>query len=135
MCADQHLALSEDYDDVPGLTLVLPGDLGKDEILTGVVQAIGQVRTQIAARALQFRNLAQGYAAGGDSLSQALCRGQALCAEHVIAVIDESIVEVFVLWDQYAAQCPPGTGEAPGPARPPGSPDAIPDLAPGQEHC
>ncbi len=124
MCADQHPALNEDYDDVPGLTLVLPGDLGKDEILTGVVQAIGQVRTQIAARSLQFRKLAEGYAAGGDSPSQALCRGQALGAEHAVAAIDEAIVEVFVLWDQYATQCLPGAGGATQSAMPPRSRDA-----------
>jgi hypothetical protein len=85
MCADLHPALSEGYNDVPGLTLVLPGDLGKDEVLTDVVKAIGQVRTQIAACALQFRKRAETYAAGGDVLRQALCRGQALGAEHAVA--------------------------------------------------
>jgi hypothetical protein len=122
MSIEQHPALSEDYDDVPSLTLVLPGGLSKDQILAGVVQAVGHARTEIAARAIQFRLLAEGDAFTGDAVSQALFRGQALGGENATAMIDEAIVEVFVLWDQYESQCLSETGQST-------EPHALPESA------
>jgi hypothetical protein len=44
------------------------------------------------------------YAASGDLLRQALCRGQALGAKCAMATLDEEIVEAFDLWQQYEVQ-------------------------------
>lgn len=101
MKADQHPALIVDYDDLPSLTLVLPGSLGKDQTLHGLVQAIRQVRTDLVARARQFQQRVEECAASGDQLRQALCRGQVLASEHAAAAIDEGIVGVFDIWGQY----------------------------------
>jgi hypothetical protein len=104
MNADQHPALSYEPADLPSLTLVLPGGLEHDQTLSGLIQAITQARGGLAARIRQFRQLADGYAARGDPLRQALCRGQALGGEHAGIAIDEAIIEIFDLWPQYEAQ-------------------------------
>ncbi len=101
MNTEQHPALITERDELPSPTLVLPGDLGKDQALTGLVQAIGQVRTDLAARVRLFQRRVQEFAASGDQLGQALCRGQVLAGEHAAATIDEGIVVAFNLWDQY----------------------------------
>jgi hypothetical protein len=111
MNGDQHPALSTDHDTLPTLTLVLPPGLGKDQILASLAEAIGQVRTDVAARAHLFQRRGQEYAARGDQLEQALCRGQALGGEHAAATLDEAIIGVFDLWDQY--QTPPSTATEP----------------------
>src|SRR5579859_1943647 len=87
------------------LTLVLPGDLDKDEILKGLTQAIGQVRSALAQRAAVFQQIAEECAAnGGHELHLAACHAQALVTDEAAAAIDESIVEAFGLWDEYEAQ-------------------------------
>ncbi len=101
MDTEQHPALIVEHDDLPSLTLVLPGDLGKDQALRGLVQAIGQVRTDLAERVSRFQQRVEDCAAGGDRLGQALCRGQVLAGEHAASAIDEGIIGVFYLWDQY----------------------------------
>jgi hypothetical protein len=112
MNADQHPALSADPGDPPSLTLVLPAGLGTDQTLKGLAQAIGKARTDLAARAWRFRRLERDCAASGDQIRQALCRGQVRGAEHAAALIDEAVIEVFGLWDQYPipAACLAGGG-------------------------
>jgi hypothetical protein len=118
MNADQHPALTADYDDVPNLTLILPGRLGNDETLGMLAQAIEHARRDVVERALQFRRLAEGRSASGDPVRQALLRGQALGGEQAAATIDEAIVAAFGLWHQYEAQVPSGGGGAAGSALP-----------------
>lgn len=117
MNAAQHPVLKAEHDDLPSLTLVLPRRLDRDQTLNALVEAIGQVRTGLAARAWLLRQLEEDCAADGDPLRQALCRGQALGSEHAAATIDEAIISVFGLWDQYASRDPwPGCDGAPRPA-------------------
>jgi hypothetical protein len=110
MKADEHPALSAEHDDVPGLTLVLPSHLDTSRAVQGLVASIEQARTGLAARLRRFRQLEARYAASGDDVRQALCRGQALGTEHAAAALDEEIIQAFDLWQQYDAQVPcPGT--------------------------
>jgi hypothetical protein len=88
----------------PRLTLVLPGHLEHDSVLQGLVRAIEETRTGVAGRVQLFLRLEECYAANGNQLRQALCRGQALAGEHAAAALDEAIVETFDLWHQYEAQ-------------------------------
>jgi hypothetical protein len=104
MNADEHPALSADDDGLPSLTLVLPEHLGHDLTLQGMVAAVGKVRSGLAFRVQLFRDLQDNCAARGDELRRALCRGQVLAGVHAAALIDEAIVEVFGLWDQYEEQ-------------------------------
>jgi hypothetical protein len=104
MNADQHPALITAHDDPPSLTLVLPGDLDHDQILAGLVQAISEVRTNLAVRVRQSQQGVERCAACGDQLGQALCRGQVLAHDHDASAIDEAIIEVFGLWPQYETQ-------------------------------
>lgn len=106
MKADEHPALSAEHDDVPGLRLVLPSHLDTSRTLQGLVASIEQARTGLAARVRRFRQLEAGYAARGDEVRQALCRGQALGTEHAAAALDEEIIQAFDLWQQYDAQVP-----------------------------
>src|SRR6266508_3491365 len=55
MNTEQHPALITERDELPNLALVLPSDLSKDQALTGLVQAIRQVRTDLAARVRLFQ--------------------------------------------------------------------------------
>jgi hypothetical protein len=107
--------LTVDRGEVPGLTLVLPAGLGKDHVLVGLAEAIARARTTIAGRARLFRRRTGECAASGDSLGQALCRGQVLASEEAAATIDEAIVETFELCGQYdtqlAQQAAPDRGE------------------------
>jgi hypothetical protein len=107
MDAEQHPALIAAHDELPSLTLVLPAGLGKDQALPGLVQAIGQVRTDLAARARLFQQRAGECAASGDLPGQALCRGQVLASEHAASAIDEGIVGAFGLWEQYEREIHP----------------------------
>ncbi len=104
MNTEQHPALITERDELPNLALVLPSDLSKDQALTGLVQAIRQVRTDLAARVRLFQQRVRECAASGDELGRALCRGQVLAGEHAAAAIDEGIVGAFDLWDQYERQ-------------------------------
>jgi predicted transcriptional regulator len=106
MNAEEHPALITDHDGLPTLTLILPRHLGKVQILQGLVQAIGQVRSDLAARACRFQRRVQECAASGDRLGQALCRGQVLGGEHAASAIDEEIIGIFDLWDQYEDDIP-----------------------------
>jgi len=99
-----HPIVSAEHDDIPSLRLVLPGHLGRDETLAGLAGAIGEVRTGLAIRAWLCRQLEEDSTESGDRSAEALCRGQALGAEHAAAQIDEAIVAVFGLWGQYTAQ-------------------------------
>jgi hypothetical protein len=101
MNTKHHPALITEHDELPSLTLVLPSNLSKDQALTGLVQAIRKVRTDLAARVQLFQQRVHECAASGDQLGQALCRGQVLAGEHGAAAIDEGIVGAFDLWDQY----------------------------------
>lgn len=104
MNADEHPALSAGDDGLPSLTLVLPEHLERDQVLLGLVTAITEVRFGLAARSQLFRDLENNCAARGDQPRRALCRGQALGGARAAAAIDEAIVEVFGLWDQYDDQ-------------------------------
>ena len=128
MNADERPALAADSYDLPSLTLVLPERLEHDLMLQGIVAAIGKVRTGLAFRAQLFRNLECNCAARGDELRRALCRGQLLAGAHAAAVIDEAIVEVFGLWDQYEEQL---LGLAPDGSQP----DAEPGPSAGEGHA
>jgi hypothetical protein len=101
MGTEQHPALIVEHDDLPSLTLVLPGDLGKDQALKGLVQAIRQVRTDLAEQVSRFQQRVEECAANGDRLGQALWRGQVLASEHAASALDEGIIGAFDLWDQY----------------------------------
>lgn len=97
---DHHPALqTEDYAP-PSLTLVLPGDLGKDETLRRLAQAIGQIRTTLNQRAQLMERRVRECEAEGNKLGQALCRGHVLANHAAAATIDEAITEVFDLWSQ-----------------------------------
>jgi hypothetical protein len=104
MNADEHPALSADDDGLPSLTFVLPEHLEHDLTLQGMVAAVGKVRSGLAFRVQLFRDLQDNCAARGDELRRELCRGQSLAGAHAAALIDEAIVEVFGLWDQYQEQ-------------------------------
>ena len=84
---DHHPALRTDDYAPPSLTLVLPGELGKDETLRRLAQAIGQVRTTIDQRAQLMERRVRECEAEGNKLGQALCRGHVLAnhaaAEHI----------------------------------------------------
>jgi hypothetical protein len=109
--ADEHPALSAGHDDVPGLSLVLPDHLGSSRTLQGLVASIEQARAGLADRVRRFRQLEASYAASGDRVRQALCRGQALGAGHAAAALDEEIIQAFDLWQQYDVRIPgPGNG-------------------------
>jgi hypothetical protein len=110
MTADQHPAVNADPGEPPSLTLLLPPDVDSDEMLKGLAQAIGQARTDLAARAWRFRQLERDCAADGDQIRQALCRGQVRGANHAAALIDEAVIEVFGLWDQYPIPVSCSTG-------------------------
>jgi hypothetical protein len=112
----EHPALITDHDSPPALTLILPPGLDKDQVLAGLAAAISQVRAEVAARAQLFQRRAEQSAAGGDQLSQALCRGQVIGGEHAAATIDEAIVAAFDLWEQYEAQLAARSGATPHPA-------------------
>lgn len=117
MKTDQHPILNVEHDDLPSLTLVLPRRLDRDQTLKALVEAIGQARTDLVSRAWLCRRLEEDCAADGEPLRQALCRGQALGGEHAAATIDEAIIGVFGLWDQYKARDPwPGCDGTPRPA-------------------
>lgn len=106
---DEHPALTTGHSDVPGLSLVLPDHLDSSRTLQGLVASIEQARAGLADRVRRFRQLEASYAAGGDGVRQALCRGQALGTGHAAAVLDEEIIQAFDLWQQYDVQVP-GSG-------------------------
>jgi predicted transcriptional regulator len=106
--SEHHCVLSAEPGDLPALTLVLPGDLGKDGTLTGLIEVIGQVRSTLSRRAGQSGCRVEQCAASGDQLGQALCRGQLLANWSAIATIDGAITEVFDLWPQYESVPGPG---------------------------
>lgn len=109
MSTDQHPALNAGHDDLPRLTLLLPRRLDKDQTLTGLAEAIGQARTMLAERARLFREMEENCAFH-ELLRRELFRGQALAGEHAAATIDEAIIGVFGLWDQYTVFDPwPGS--------------------------
>jgi hypothetical protein len=116
MSTDPDPALITDHEPLPSLTLVLPPGLGKDQVLTGLAEAIGQVRADLAARAQLFQQRVEKYAARGDRLRQALCRGQVIGGEHAATALDEAIIGVFDLWDQYDTQPSTAGPAAPHPA-------------------
>jgi hypothetical protein len=130
MNADGHRALrasDDDDNELPGLTVLLAGHLEGDQVLRGLVAAIGQVRSGLAARARLFEGLRDGCAVRDDRLGQAFCRRQVLDGGHAVAVIDEAIVEMFGLRGTYGAQprgrarsgAPPTAWPGPGPGVPP----------------
>lgn len=118
MNSGQHPALITDHDSLPTLTLVLPPDLDRDDILIGLAAAIAQVRLDLATRIRQFQHRVEECATAGDELRQALCRGQVLGSEHAAAAIDETIIAAFDLWNQYEAQLSAAVDATPYPARP-----------------
>jgi hypothetical protein len=93
-------ALHGDLEPLLSLVLVLPRGLSTDQAARDIVQVIGQVRTDLAVRALQFQDHAADRAAAGDAAGEALFRGQALASNHAVGTLDEAVVEVFSLW-QY----------------------------------
>ena len=135
MNADQHPALITGHTVLPTLTLILPTGLDGDQILQGLVQAIEQARTDLAARVDLFQHRVQECAASGDKLSQALCRGQVIGGEHAAMALDEEIIGQFDLWDQYdttpQTRQHPSARQAPQAASPPAG-DAGLSSAPGR---
>jgi hypothetical protein len=126
MSNDLHPALITEDGDLPSLTLLLLGDLDADQTLNGLTRAISQTRAVMTSWVRQAQRRLIECAANGDQLGQALCRGRVLTGEHVIAHLDESIIEEFGLWDQYEAQAPvPGHGTRACPAQ---SADQAPDT-------
>ncbi|MGI8445707.1 MAG: BlaI/MecI/CopY family transcriptional regulator [Streptosporangiaceae bacterium] len=99
--AAEHRALGAGPGDLPALTLVLPGDLGKDGTLADLIEAIGQVRGTLSRRAGPSGCRVEQCAATGDQLGQALYRGQLLANWSAIAAIDEAITAVFGLQPRY----------------------------------
>jgi predicted transcriptional regulator len=100
----------------PGVTLVLPADLGHDGVLRGLVDAIGQARTDLAERAEAFQHHTRHHTADGDPLQQGLAHGLSLASQYAVTAIDEAITAAFGLWDQYAAQ--PGIADETSPPMP-----------------
>lgn len=129
MSTDQHPSLITEDVDPPSLTLILPGHLDADQTLASLARAISQTRADLVGWVRQFQQRVLAYAASGDQLRQAQCRGQVLAGEHAISHLDENIIEVFDIWDQYENQVPgpaaasSATGE---PARSSGSPGPPP---------
>jgi hypothetical protein len=111
MNADQHPVLAADHGDLPTLTLVFPGGLDAGQVLDGLARAIGEVRAGLAARDRQFQQLEREYAERGNQFGKALCRGQALGCQRAATAIDEAIIEVFGLWEQYPSQAPCAAGD------------------------
>jgi hypothetical protein len=114
-------AVSRDLDPALPVIMVLPHGLSTDQTARGIAEVIGQVRTDLTLRALQFRQHAASRATTGDAAGEALCRGQALASDHAAGTLDEAIAEVFSLWDQYERQIQPwlrlcASGPAPGSA-------------------
>lgn len=99
--AEHCPALGTGPGDLPALTLVFPGRLGKDGTLTGLIEAIGQVRAVLSRRAGQSGCRAEQCAVRGDQAGQALYRGHLLANWSAIAAIDEAITAVFGLQPQY----------------------------------
>ncbi len=120
MNTDEHPALFTKHYEPPSLTLVLPGDLDNDQVVKGLAQAIGEFRTDLAARVQRFQQIVERDAVRGDQLGQALGRGQVLAYGEAASVLDEAIVTVFDLWPQYQTQL---DRQADDPRRPPGAPD------------
>lgn len=129
MNPDQHPALATDRDPPQTLTLILPTRLSKDQTLARLVQAIGQVRSDIADRAELLHQQAEQAAARGDTLNQALCHGQVIAGDHAAAAIDEEIVGLFDLWDQYPCHTTGGTADA---SQHPASPPQMASPAPAR---
>jgi hypothetical protein len=78
----------------------------------------------VSARVCRFQHHVQECVASGDKLGQALCRGQVIGGEHAAVAIDEEIIGLFDLWEQYddgTSQARQHTSdqEAPQAARPP----------------
>jgi hypothetical protein len=101
---EDHPALIIGHHDVPSLTFTLPAGMNAGPMLDGFMKSVIEARRSLACRVLQFERLTKDHAASGDLLRQALCRGQALGAQHAISTLDEEIVEAFYLWQQYEVQ-------------------------------
>jgi hypothetical protein len=112
MNAQQPPAADGDHVEPYALTLVLPEHLDRDQMLRGLVEAIGQIRVALANRTCLFRNWEDRWAAHGDQIRQSLCHGESLATEDAVLIIDEAIIEAFGLWEQFEAQMP---GLIPGP--------------------
>ena len=119
MNTDEHPALFTKHYEPPSLTLVLPGDLDNDQVLKRLAQAIGEVRTRLAAQVQRFQQVVERDAARGDQLGQALGRGQVLAYGNAASTLDEAIIEVFGLWPQYQRQL---DRQAEDPRQSPGAP-------------
>jgi hypothetical protein len=110
---------------VPSLTLVFPDALSKEQLLAGLADAVRRARRDLTINLEAFQWRMDYYAAQGDHVQQALCRGQVLGADNAIAKIDEAIIEAFGLWAQYDTQVPPPATPA---TPPPTSP--VPQMRP-----
>jgi hypothetical protein len=104
---DRHPALTGGYDPVPALTLVLPRHLDTDQAARHMVAALEQARASLTRRALHYQQHARHSAIAGDHLGQAGNRGQALACEHAVGTLDEAVIEIFGLWEQYERQLQP----------------------------
>jgi hypothetical protein len=131
--ADEHPALRTEHSDLPNVTLVLPAHLDADQALRGLLTSIEQTRDGLLSWARRFRQLEKGYAASGDRLCQAQCRGQSLGPEHAAGMLDQEIIEAFDLWQQYEAQDPgPDDGDDRSAASPnTGCGDLVPEPRDG----
>ena len=100
-------ALRGGYDPVPALTLVLPRHLDTDQAARGIVAAVGQARASLTRRARHYQQHARHSAMAADHLGQASNRGQALACEHAVGTLDEAVIEIFGLQEQYERQLQP----------------------------
>jgi hypothetical protein len=126
---DQHPILAADHNDLPTLTLVLPTGLDTSQILEGLTRAISEVYVGLAARDRQFQQLEDEYAERGNQFGKALCRGQALGCQRAAMALDEAVIEVFDLWDQYPSQAPCAAGGDAADLAPPEPPQPQPPAA------
>jgi excisionase family DNA binding protein len=121
MNVDQQPTYSAEHPDACSLTRVVPGHLDYDQVLQGLVQAIEEVRANMAVFTRYAERDEHGHAARGDRYGTALCRGQAQVGERAVDAIDEAIAGAFDIW--YQLDTP---AERPGPGLAPPGPDPIP---------
>jgi hypothetical protein len=121
----------------PRLLLILPDDLASQDVARGIAQAVQNVHHTLADRAERMQTALEEAAASGDTLRQALCRGQHLAYSGIADHLSEELAAVFDLWHQLDAQSgtscdqeprPPARHIAPLPCAPctvePADPDA-----------
>ncbi|HUY46325.1 MAG TPA: hypothetical protein VMV92_11440 [Streptosporangiaceae bacterium] len=101
MAIEQHPALDTGPENLTAVTLALPADVSKDQVVQGVIQVIGEARGTLEPRASLFQQRTGEYEASGQRLRQALRRGQFRANLPAIVAINEAIIGASSLWPQY----------------------------------